>query len=165
MIYFSQSKQSFYDLNLEYIELPDDLIEIKEEQHFDLLHKISSGHYVFSDLTSSEPKPSPYHEMNITKKKWEDNRTLEKKRIDYLCTLRPLTRRQFKLALLENGLLDLIDQRINAIEDPQMRTKIQIEYTESFNFERNSESVLLMSTLLELDEDQVDKMWEYAMTL
>lgn len=78
MIYFSQSKQSFYDLNLEYIELPDDLIEIKEEQHFDLLHKISSGHYVFSDLTSSEPKPSPYHEMNITKKKWEDNRTLEK---------------------------------------------------------------------------------------
>ncbi|MGQ1106775.1 hypothetical protein ACT4Y0_15085 [Acinetobacter baumannii] len=59
MIYFSQSKQSFYDLNLEYIELPDDLIEINEEQHFDLLHKISSGHYVFSDLTLSEPKPSP----------------------------------------------------------------------------------------------------------
>lgn len=28
--------------------------------------------------------------------------------------------------------LDLIEQRINAIEDPQMRTKIQIEYTESF---------------------------------
>lgn len=46
-----------------------------------------------------------------------------------------------------------------------MRTKIQIEYTESFNFERNSESVLFMSTLLELDEEQVDKMWEYAMTL
>lgn len=34
-----------------------------------------------------------------------------------------------------------------------------------FNFERNSESVLFMSTLLELDEEQVDKMWEYAMTL
>lgn len=82
-----------------------------------------------------------------------------------MLTLRPLTRRQFKLGLLENGLLDLIEQRINAIEDPQMRTKIQIEYTESFNFERNSESVLFMSTLLELDEEQVDKMWEYAMTL
>ena len=82
MINFSQSKQSFYDLNLEYVELPDDLIEINEEQHFDLLQKISSGHYVFSDLTSSDPKPSPYHEMNI-KKKWEDNRTLEQKRIDF----------------------------------------------------------------------------------
>ncbi|MDN8240405.1 hypothetical protein QZK39_12420 [Acinetobacter baumannii] len=165
MIYFSQSKQSFYDLNLEYIELPDDLIEINEEQHFDLLHKISSGHYVFSDLTLSEPKPSPYHEMNITKKQWEDNRTLEKKRIDYLLTLRPLTRRQFKLGLLENGLLDLIEQRINAIEDPQMRTKIQIEYTESFNFERKSESVLYMATLLGLNEEQFDEMWIYAMTL
>lgn len=165
MINFSQSKQSFYDLNLEYVELPDDLIEINEEQHLDLLQKISSGHYVFSDLTSSDPKPSPYHEMNIIKKKWEDNRTPEQKRIDFLWTLRPLTRRQFKLALLENGLLDLIEQRINAIEDPQMRTRIQIEYTESVNFERKSESVLYMATLLGLSEEQVDKMWVYAMTL
>lgn len=165
MINFSQSKQSFYDLNLEYVELPDDLIEINEEQHFDLLQKISSGHYVFSDLTSSDPKPSPYHEMNIKKKKWEDNRTLEQKRIDFLWTLRPLTRRQFKLALLENGLLDLIEQRINAIEDQQMRTRIQIEYTESVNFERKSESVLYMATLLGLSEEQFDEMWIYAMTL
>ncbi|BCZ13149.1 hypothetical protein Q4O66_08560 [Acinetobacter baumannii] len=165
MINFSQSKQSFYDLNLEYVELPDDLIEINEEQHFDLLQKISSGHYVFSDLTSSDPKPSPYHEMNIKKKKWEDNRTLEQKRIDFLWTLRPLTRRQFKLALLENGLLDLIEQRINAIEDQQMRTRIQIEYTESVYFERKSESVLYMATLLGLNEEQFDEMWIYAMTL
>ncbi len=80
-------------------------------------------------------------------------------------TLRPLTRRQFKLALLENGLLDLIEQRINAIEDQQMRTRIQIEYTESVNFERKSESVLYMATLLGLNEEQFDEMWIYAMTL
>lgn len=80
-------------------------------------------------------------------------------------TLRPLTRRQFKLALLENGLLDLIEQRINAIEDQQMRTRIQIEYTESVYFERKSESVLYMATLLGLNEEQFDEMWIYAMTL
>ena len=165
MINFSQSKQSFYDLNLEYVELPDDLIEINEEQHFDLLQKISSGHYVFSDLTSSDPKPSPYHEMNIKKKKWEDNRTLEQKRIDFLWTLRPLTRRQFKLALLENGLLDLIEQRINAIEDQQMRTRIQIEYTEATEFHRTSDSVAYMCQLLGLTDEQVDQMWEHALTL
>ncbi|EPF6188636.1 hypothetical protein N5990_004098 [Acinetobacter baumannii] len=165
MIFFSHSKQSFYDLTFEYADLPDDLVEINEEQHSELLQKISLGCYVFSDLTFSEPKPSPYHVMNIVKMEWEDNRTPEQKRIDYLLTLRPLTRRQFKLALLENGLLDLIEQRISEIEETQMRSRIQIEYTESFNFERNSESVLFMSTLLGLSEGQVDKMWEYAMTL
>ncbi|MEX3801010.1 hypothetical protein NKV55_017125 [Acinetobacter baumannii] len=69
------------------------------------------------------------------------------------------------MALLENGLLDLIEQRINAIEDQQMRTRIQIEYTESVNFERKSESVLYMATLLGLNEEQFDEMWIYAMTL
>lgn len=165
MISFSHSKQSFYDLTFEYTDLPDDLVEINEEQHSELLQKISLGCYVFTDLSFSEPKPSPYHVMNMAKMEWEDNRTPEQKRIDYLWTLRPLTRRQFKLALLENGLLDLIEQQIAAIEDPKMRSRIQIEYTESDNFERNSESVLFMATLLELNEEQVDKMWEYAMTL
>lgn len=165
MISFSHSKQSFYDLTFEYTDLPDDLVEINEEQHSELLQKISLGCYVFTDLSFSEPKPSPYHVMNMAKMEWEDNRTPEQKRIDYLWTLRPLTRRQFKLALLENGLLDLIEQQIAAIEDPKMRSRIQIEYTESVNFERNSESVLFMATLLELNEEQVDKMWEYAMTL
>lgn len=165
MINFSQSKQSFYDLNIEYVELPDDLIEINEEQHFDLLQKISSGHYVFSDLTSSDPKPSPYHEMNIKKKKWEDNRTLEQKRIDFLWTLRPLTRRQFKLSLLENGLLDTVEQMIGAIEDPALKSRIQIEYSESERFERTNDSVKYMLGVLNLNSDQVDDMWRYAMTL
>lgn len=165
MIFFSPSKQSFYDLTFEYADLPDDLVEINEEQHSELLQKISLGCYVFSDLSFSEPKPSTYHEMNIVKMEWEDNRTSEQKRIDYLRTLRPLTRRQFKLALLENGLLGLVEQRISEIEDHQMRSRIQIEYSESVNFERNSDSVLFMATLLELNEEQVDKMWEYTMTL
>ncbi|MFW2084991.1 MULTISPECIES: hypothetical protein [Acinetobacter calcoaceticus/baumannii complex] len=76
-----------------------------------------------------------------------------------------LTRRQFKLVLLENNLLDTVEQRINAIEDPIMRTRIQIEYNESVKFERNSESIAFMTNLLELTSEQVDEMWKHALKL
>ncbi len=77
--------------------------------------------------------------------------------------LRPLTRRQFKLALLENNLLDTIESAINTIEDNYTRTKMQIEYQEATEFHRLSESVIYMCELLELTDEQVDVMWEAAL--
>ncbi|USI86855.1 hypothetical protein LZ086_00020 [Acinetobacter johnsonii] len=56
----------------------------------------------------------------------------------------PLTRRQFKLSLLENGLLDTVEQMIGAIEDPALKSRIQIEYSESERFERTNDSVKYM---------------------
>lgn len=165
MIHFSQSKQSFYDLNLEYADLPKDLVEINDEQHLFLLKKISLGCYIFSDLTSSEPKPSPYHQMNIEKIVWEDMRTDEKKRADYLQTLRPLSRRQFKLALLEKKLLENFESSIQAIEDPVIRARIEIEYTETISFERTSDAVKLMFRQLALNDAEVDHLWEYGQSL
>ena len=79
--------------------------------------------------------------------------------------LSSLTRRQFKLALLENGLLSTVEQMIESIEDPTVKARIQIEYSESEHFERSNQSVQYMLGVLDLTSDQVDEMWRYAITL
>ena len=83
----------------------------------------------------------------------------------YLASLKPLTRRQFKLVLLENNLLDAVELSINNIEDKTTKTRMQIEYTESTEFKRDSESLLFMCQLLNLSEEQINIMWEKALTL
>ena len=163
MINFSEKDQAFYDLNLDYPELPSDLVEIDESQHAELLQKLNSGCHVFKNLTCSDPRPSQYHIWN--RGKWVDKRTQSEKRTDFLNTLKPLTRRQFKLALLENDLLEKVESTIDNIPDLQLRKRMQIEYAESVEFERQSESVIAMCEMLELSEDQVDQLWQYAMSL
>lgn len=91
--------------------------------------------------------------------------TAEEKREIFLSTLKPLTRRQFKLALLENDLLDRVESTIETIPDSLLRKRLQIEYTESDEFQRQSESVIAMCNLLELKEEEVDSLWQKAMTL
>ena len=89
----------------------------------------------------------------------------EEKRNIFLRTLTPLTRRQFKLALLENELLEKVEGTLENIPDLQLRKRMQIEYSESVEFHRQSESVIAMCQMLELREDQVDQLWQHAMTL
>ena len=163
MIKFSEKNQAFYDTDMDYTDLPADLIDIDTEQHLDLLSKINSGHHVFSDLTYTDAKPSPHHIWKDND--WIDERSDEEKREQYLASLKPLTRRQFKLTLLENGLLDQIESSMSAIEDNQTRARIQIEYTEATEFHRTSDSVAYMCQLLGLTDEQVDQMWEHALTL
>lgn len=163
MIKFSEKRQSFFDISLDYAELPNDLINVTSEQHFELLDKINDGYHVFSDLSLSEKKPSPFHTWGGAT--WVDNRTAEEIEIERLKQFRPLTRRQFKLALLENGLLDQIENSISAIEDDQTRARIQIEYSEATEFHRTSDSVAYMCQLLGLTDERVNQMWESALTL
>ena len=54
---------------------------------------------------------------------------------------------------------------IESIEDPTVKARIQIEYSESERFERTNQSVQYMLGVLGLTSDQVDEMWRYAMTL
>lgn len=89
----------------------------------------------------------------------------EEKRKYFLSTLTPLTRRQFKLALLENDLLERVESIIENIPDDILRKRLQIEYSESIEFQRQSESVIAMCNLLELDEEQVDRLWLQAIKL
>ena len=91
--------------------------------------------------------------------------TPEQKYEQYLSSLKALTRRQFKLALLNEGLLNKVETSINNIEDTTERARMQIEYTEANEFHRTSEAVATMIALLGLNEDQVNTMWENALTL
>ena len=89
----------------------------------------------------------------------------EELRAIYLASLKPLTRRQFKLVLLENGLLDKISETIAKITDETLRMQIQIEYEDSITFERDNPSLIQLYKLLGLKESQVDRMWEQALKL
>lgn len=84
---------------------------------------------------------------------------------NYLKSLPLLTRRQFKLALLANNLLDVIDNTIASIADPLVKAHITIEYTEATEFVRTSDSVKYMLNILDLTEEQANTIWEQALTL
>ena len=83
----------------------------------------------------------------------------------YVKSLRPLTRRQFRLALLDVGLLDDLEAAISNIEDTTEKKRIEIEYTESDKFARTSESVKTMFALINQTEDQINELWEKALAL
>lgn len=88
----------------------------------------------------------------------------EDKYTKYINSLKPLTRRQFKLALLDVGLLDNVPDVIASIEDEALRKRIQIEYEESTEFVRTSDSVLKMCEILNLPNEEVNALWEKALT-
>jgi hypothetical protein len=163
MIYFSEKSQSFYDTEIHGENIPTGSIEITSDQHIFLLTALNTGCIIFADLTTSLPRPDKFHTWDG--KDWVDNRTDEEKHMTYLSQFISLTRRQFKLALLENGLLATVEQMIESIEDPTVKARIQIEYSESERFERSNESVQYMLEALDLTTNQVDEMWRYAMTL
>lgn len=96
---------------------------------------------------------------------WADQRTTAQKRDAFLATLRPLSRRQFKLILLKQKLLKKVEQLISEIEDETQQMQIQIEYEESTEFVRTSDAVLYMCQLLQLSDEQIDTMWQEAMNL
>ena len=74
-------------------------------------------------------------------------------------TLPPLTRRQFKLALLHAGLTDEINTAIAGIDDATLKAVIEIEYNEATEFRRTSDSVSYMCNLLSLTNDEINELW------
>lgn len=80
--------------------------------------------------------------------------------------LKPLTRRQFRLALVMNGFaLADIEAIINQIEDSTQRQITLIEWQDGTAFERYSPSLLKMAELMNLSPPQVDELWSQALTL
>ena len=79
--------------------------------------------------------------------------------------VKPLTRRQFRLALVTNGFaLDDIEALINQIEDDMQRQIIQIEWQDATVFERNNSSLFVMAALMGLSSAQIDELWSQALT-
>ena len=95
----------------------------------------------------------------------ENYLTAKQKQEQYLASLRPLTRRQFKLALLHADLTTTIEQAIADVADAKLKAVLEIEYTEATEFVRTSESVAYMCNLLELSDAEINTIWENALTL
>lgn len=80
--------------------------------------------------------------------------------------LKPLTRRQFRLALVMNGFaLADIEALINQIEDDMQRQIIQIEWQDATVFERNNSSLFVMAALMGLSSAQIDELWSQGLKL
>ena len=164
MIYFSFSGQAFFDSELNYLEIPGDIIEITTEQHAEILDALNRNCLVFSDLTFSEPKPSPFHEWNGSE--WIDTRSEEEKLAYKRSQYPKLTRYQFMRGMLEYGYKSSdIEAQILLIEDEYTRELTMIGFKEATNFVRTDEIILAMKLVLNLTDERVDEMWRYAMTL
>lgn len=94
-------------------------------------------------------------------KYWTDGQ----RELERLKQFQPLTRRQFKLTLLEYDLLKKVETEIDSLADEKLKVRIQLEYREAESFERLSESVLYMIDILKLTIEQVDQMWTHALAL
>ena len=89
----------------------------------------------------------------------------EQKQEQYLASLKPLTRRQFKLALLHADLTATIEQAIADVADAKLKAVLEIEYSEATEFVRTSDSVAYICNLLELTDAEINAIWENALTL
>lgn len=71
---FSPINQAFYSEELEYNNLPSDVVTIDEQSWLDYLSKINSGYFVYLDgeslNTSDIVKPSALYSFDIETKSW-----------------------------------------------------------------------------------------------
>ena len=111
------------------------------------------------------PKPTKFHtEWNGTE--WIDIRTEEEKLAYKRSQYPSLTRYQFLRCLLENGYKsEVIETQILTIENEFTRELTLLGFKEATNFVRTDESVIAMQSILNLNDEKVDAMWEYALTL
>ena len=163
MILLSLSQQIFYDSDLNYPELPDDLTEVSTDKHFELLTAINSGCIIFSDLTYSDPRPSQFHEWDGTD--WIDPRTEEEKLAYKRSQYPKLTRYQFMRGLLEMGFKSSdIEAQIIHIEDEYIRELTMIGFKEATNFVRTDPSIDVMRGLLGKTDSEIDEFWGLCVT-
>lgn len=163
MILLSLSQQIFYDSDLNYPELPDDLTEVSTDKHFELLTAINSGCIIFSDLTYSDPRPSQFHEWDGTD--WIDPRTEEEKLAYKRSQYPKLTRYQFMRGLLEMGFKSLdIEAQILLIEDEYTRELTMIGFKDATNFVRTDPSIDVMRDILSKTDLEIDEFWELCVT-
>ena len=80
--------------------------------------------------------------------------------------VKPLTRRQFRLALVTNGYsLADIETLIEQIPDEMQKQIIKIEWQDATTFHRTNPSLLAMAGMIGLTATQVDELWEQALSL
>jgi len=157
MIEFSLKNQAFYDTDLNYAELPSDLIDVTDEQHIELLNALNSGCIIFNDLTYSTPKPSQFHKFNGVD--WIDPRTGNEIKEHERSLLPPLTKRQLSLYLYDIGKYEQVMDALNA------NPRFKIEFETVATIERSSPTVSAMGQILEWDDLTIDEKWKEVLKL
>ena len=157
MINFSVENQAFYDMDLNYSDLPSDLIEIELARYDELLNALNNGCIILDDLTYSEPKPSQFHEWNG--KDWIDSRAQEGVAEYERSLLPPLTKRQLSLYLFDIGKYDEVMNVLNA------NPRFKIEFDTVATIERSSTTVSAIGQILEWDELIKKKKWKEAIKI
>lgn len=74
--YYNKKTKSFYIDKINE-KIPENSVEITEEQHNELYNAINTGCVIFDDLTHSESPPSAYHKWNEKTKKWVNDPVAE----------------------------------------------------------------------------------------
>ncbi|MCF7647321.1 hypothetical protein KQ944_18400 [Bacillus subtilis] len=78
----------------------------------------------------------------------------------------PITKRQLRLTLVRNGIsLGQVEQSIAAMPDGLEKQEAEIEWQDASQFNRLHPTLLLVATALSLTPEQIDAMWETALTV
>lgn len=162
--YFNRAKQSLDIVFTDENTKDETWQEINQETHSAYLNAINSGQVVLSDNEFSDPKPTAYHVW--VDGGWLDPRTPEAIKKSEMARFTPLTRRQFRMVFILNGYdLEAIRQQILAIEDTQTKELTLIEWEDATTFERDNASLVMMAEMMGMSDDQVNAMWEQALTI
>ena len=165
MIKFSFLEKTFYNTAFDYPSLPDDIVEVTDEQHMRLLNALNSGCVIFSDLTISAPKPSPFHTWDEGNLRWIDPRTDEEILQAEIEALPPLSAKDFRHMLDRAGMRTQIETMIENIADPTTKAAVKTEYEYAQFFERTNPVVIYMIGLLGMTDEQVNAEWKQPVVL
>lgn len=150
---------------------PNKPIDIKQDRFISIrLQELPTEEIepeVDQTLLDDEGQPAPSHYHTLENGVWvisgEDAERLEQ---EQLAKMQPLTRRQFRLALAMNGYdLPQVEALIDQIPDPMQRQIALIEWQDATTFERLNPSLLAMADLMGLGAEQVNMLWNQALTL
>lgn len=146
--------------NSPHVWLIDDRVKAKIAERYSIADELKEIR------NSSSPSFAAYADYVEDCRQWgREQKVLLGLEVDSSKRLRALTRRQFKLVLMEHELLTPIEDAIASIDDAALKARIEIEYKEATEFVRTSDSVAYMSALLSITDEQLDIMWVQALTL
>lgn len=78
----------------------------------------------------------------------------------------PLSARQLRLGLIANGItLASVQAAVDGISDPTEREIAQVEWEYATTFERTHSLISQIGTAMSLTPEQIDTMWEAAVSL
>lgn len=132
--------KGFYSQELHGDNIPDDAVEITDEQWLDLINNQGMRRFIDGQVVEYTPPVEPVPPP-------------------------PITKRQLRLTLVRNGIsLASVDAAIASMPDGLAKEEAQIEWADASTFNRNHPTLLLTASALGLTQVQIDAMWAEAVT-